>query len=363
MKKHLLSVLFIVLLGACKNKDEVETFRKDKFCLDEKISRTIEIEKAVKRAVTERIHLTGSIAANPDKRVHFVSLVDGVISNTYFSLGDVVAEGQLLAELQSTTLSTLHAELRALDAQIEVAMIDLRAKEQMFEDRIASNRDLIDAENNLRILESEKQKVEHNLSLYRASNTKNVFRIEAPAAGIITAKNISSGTAVTNAGEPLFSISNLDKVWAMANIYSAEIAQISEGMDVEIKTISYPDEIFSGKIEVISQVLDEDSKVLKARIVLDNKDLKLKVGMIADIFALRKLDQQQVAVPTSSLIFFHGKNYVLIHKGDCDIEAREVSLASKGNEITFIESGLEEGENIITKNPLLIFEALHNQIN
>src|SRR5690606_41761016 len=94
-------------------------------------------------------------------------------------------------------------------------------------------------------------------------------------------------------------------LWAMANIYSADIAHINEGMDVEIKTTSYPDEIFKGKIEVISQVLDENSKVLKARIVLNNKDLKLKVGMMADVFALKKMDKQEIAVPTYSLVFFN----------------------------------------------------------
>src|SRR5690606_5918300 len=157
-------VLFILLLGGCKNTEAFTTVPKEKFCLDEKTSSIIELKKTEKQAVTERIHLTGPLASTPDKLVHFVSLVAGVISNTYFSLGDAVTEGQLLAEMQSTALSALQAELRSLEAQIEVAKVDLRANEQMFADRISSNRDLIDAENNLRILESEKQKVENNLS-------------------------------------------------------------------------------------------------------------------------------------------------------------------------------------------------------
>lgn len=83
---------------------------------------------------------------------------------------------------------------------------------------------------------------------------------------------------------------------------------------------------------------------------------------MADVFALKKMDKQEIAVPTSSLVFFHEKNYVLVYKDDCHIEAREVTLSTKGSGITYIESGLDEGENIITKNPLLIFEAIHNQI-
>src|SRR5690606_37234718 len=250
MKNHLTyitSLSVVLLLVGCKKEEEFKAVQKEQFCLDKKTKNIIEISSVTKENVTEGIHLTGSIEANPDKVINFVSLVNGIISNTYFSLGDVVTKGQVLAEMQSTELSSLQAELSSLKAQIEVAKVDLSAREQMFKDGISSNRDLIETQNNLRVLESEKQKVENNLSLYSASSTKNVFQIKAPASGIITAKNINSGTTVTNEGEPLFSISDLNNVWAMANIYSTDIAHISKGMEVEIKTLSYPDEIFKGK--------------------------------------------------------------------------------------------------------------------
>lgn len=359
MKKFSITISFVLFLIGCKDKEN-KAVQNEKYCLNEKSKSITEIETVDIQAVTERIHLTGSIESNPDKVVHFVSLVNGIVSKTYFSLGDNVSKGQVLAEMQSTELSSLHSELRSLSAQIEVAKTDLNAKEQMFKDGISSNRDLMEAQTNLRVLEAEKQKVHSNLNLYSASTAKNVFEIKAPASGIITAKSINSGSAVTNGGEPLFSISNLNNVWAMANIYSTDIAQMSTGMEVEIKTLSYPDEIFKGKIDVISQVLDDNAKVLKARIVLDNKDFKLKVGMIADIFALKKTDKQKVAVPTSSLVFFSGKNYVLVYKDDCNIEAREVTLMTKGNGVTYIENGLDANEKIITKNQLLIFEAINN---
>lgn len=352
---------FIILIIGCKNKGEdLKSVQKEQFCLDEKTKNIIEISSVTKENVTEGIHLTGSIEANPDKVINFVSLVNGIISNTYFSLGDRVSKGQVLAEMQSTELSSLRAELSSLKSQIEIAKVHLDAKEQMSKDGISSNKELIEAKNELRILESEKQKVENNLSLYSASSTKNVFQIKAPASGIITEKSINSGSAVTNDGASLFSISNLNDVWAMASIYATDIAHVKNGMEVEIKTISYPDDIFNGKIDVISQVLDQDAKVLKARIVLDNKDFKLKPGMIADIIALKKTDRQEIAVPTSSIVFFNNKNYVLVYKDDCKIEAREITILTKKNETTYIENGLSESEKIITKNQLLIFEALKN---
>lgn len=360
MKKHMIPLSLSLLFMGCVEQENTKPVQNGPFCLDEKNKNIIQFITTEKQPVMEHIHLIGSIESNPDEVLHVVSLVAGIISNTSFALGDAVTKGQILAEMRSTELSALQAELSVLKAQIELAKIDLRNQEQLYQDGISSNRDLVEAQNHLRVLEADKQRVEHNLSLYSASSTKNVFQIKAPTTGIITAKHINAGTTINNDGEPLFSISNLNNVWAMANIYSTDIAHISQGMDVEIKTLSYPDQTFNGKIDAISQILDENAKVLKARIVLDNESYQLKPGMIADIIAVKKTDQESVTVPTSCLVFYNGKNYVLVYRDDCDIEAREVSLLTKANGITYIASGLEEHEKIIAKNQLLIFEALQN---
>lgn len=363
MKNHLTyitSLSIVLLLIGCKKEEEFKAVQKEQFCLNKKTKNIIETTTVTKENVVEGIHLTGSIDENPDKVINFVSLVNGIISNTYFSLGDSVNKGQVLAEMQSTELSSLQAELNSLKSQIEIAKVGLDAKEQLFKDGISSNKELIEAKNELRILESEKQKIENDLSLFSASSTKNVFQIKAPTSGIITEKNINSGSTVTDDGASLFSISDLNDVWAMANIYSTDIAHITKGMEVEIKTISYPDEVFIGKIDVISQILDQEARVLKARIVLNNKDFKLKPGMIADIIALKKIDRKEITVPTSSIVFFNNKNYILVYKDDCNIEAREITILTKKNDTTYLESGLSENEKVITKNQLLIFGELND---
>jgi len=361
MKKHILPFFTILFLTACQQKQEFKSVRKEAFCLDEKFKENIEIETVKKEAVTEGIHLTGSIEANPEKVVHFASLVNGIVSKINFSFGDFVTKGQILAELQSIELSSLQAEREVLNAQIETAKTDLEAKNQLFKDGILSNKELAEAQNHLRMLESEKQKTENNLRLYSASSTKDVFQIKAPTSGIVTAKNINTGSTVTDNGEILFSVSDLNSVWAMANVYATDISSVKKGMEVEIKTISYPDEVFRGKIDLISQVLDEDAKVLKARITLDNKNLRLKPGMIADIVALKKSNENAVAVPTSCIVFFNDKNHVLVYKNDCEIEARKVEIFAKRNGTTYLKNGVNESEKIIVKNQLLIFEAVNNE--
>jgi len=82
--------------------------------------------------------------------------------------------------------------------------------------------------------------------------------------------------------------------------------------------------------------------------------------MIADIIALKKLDGNAVSVPTSCIVFFNDKNHVLVYKNDCEIEARNVEILAKRNGTTYLKNGVSEGEKIIVKNQLLVFEAIGN---
>lgn len=358
MKKHILLLVSILYFMGCKEQEKIETIEKEIFCLDENNRDNVGILALTKENINQQIHLVGTIEANPDRVVHFVSLVDGIISKTYFSLGDVVEKGQVLAELKSTELSALQSELNQIMTQIEIANINLAAQEQMFKDGISSNKDWIEAKSHLQILIAEKQRIESNLNLFSASPNKNSFLIKAPSSGIITSKNINSGSTVTDGGEILFSISDLNNVWAMANVYATEIAAIKTGMPIELKTLSYPNEKFEGKIDVVSQVLDEKARVLKARIVLENPKFKLKPGMLADITVFKESIIEAIVIPTSAIIFFNNKNYVLVYYDDCHIEKREIQLLTESNGKTYIENGLNENEKILTENHLLIFEEI-----
>lgn len=358
MKTHIVLIVILLISVGCQQSEEEKSITKEVFCLNKNMRDSGAIVSVKKQPVIEKIHLTGNIESNSDQVVHFISLVDGIISRTFFSLGDYVTKGQVLAEMQSTELSSLQASLQTLQAQLEVAQVAVKSTEQLFEDGIASQKEVVEAQNNLQVLQSEKTRIESNLQFFSAHSSNNVFQIKAPASGIITSKNINSGTTVTEGGETLFSITDLSTVWAMVNIYATEIADIHSGMEAEIKTLSYPDEVFHGKIEVVSQILDPEARVVKARIVLDNEDLKLKPGMLADISVIKTTGNEEVSVPTSSIIFFNNKNYVLVYDGDCLIETREVKILTENNGTTYIENGLHENEKIITQNQLLIFEEL-----
>lgn len=360
-KNILVAVMMTGCLVACREqKKESSPANSRKYCIEKEFKDKIQIQTASLQPLTEGIHLMGSVEANPDKVVEYVSLVNGVVAYTHFSLGDRVVKGQVLAELHSAELSSLSAQGSGIDAQIKVAQRKLQSVKEMYDDGIASQKELLEAQSELDILRSDKGKISSDLSLYGANVGKGVFQVKAPVSGVITSKNLASGMQISGESGVLFTIASLEDVWVMANVYASNLQNVQHGMEVEISTLSYPGEIFRGKISMIPQVMDQEEKVLKARIAISNADMKLKPGMLVDVVVLKKQDRTAVAVPADAIVFADNENYVLVYKADCDVELRKVNILAKNDRTLFIESGLEAGEQIITQNQLLIYEQIKN---
>lgn len=362
MKKLIvLPMLGLMLVYGCGKKEEVKKATDEKFCIDKTLKEKITIEKVEKRSVSESINLTGNITYNADHVVQFNSLVEGIITKTTFSLGDYVKKGQVLAEIKSTELNGMQSESRSLQSQIAVAQRQLQSTKAMFEDGISSQKDLMQAQSELDVLKSSLQNVQANLAMFSASSERSVFQIKAPTEGFIVDKNISTGMQVTDSSEPLFTISDLKEIWVLVNVYTSNLKNVSENMQVDVTTPAYPGEIFKGKINMLGKVFDADEHVLKARIVMDNRNLKLKPGMTADIIIDKSLDGEQLAaVPAKAVIFDNNRDHILIYKNDCTIESREVNAKIKNNNWLYFDKGVNEGEMVITKNQLLIHERLKN---
>lgn len=341
--------------------DTLETQKETKgYCLDEFMKEKVTLYTALSAPVTETLDLTGTVEYNPDNVINFVSLVGGVVTNTYFSLGDNVKNGQLLAEISSTELSGLLSQKRSLLSQLQVAQRALESTQSLYRDKIASQKDLIIAKSDLEVLTAELENIDAQLNLYSASDERGVFQIRAPSSGIIVNKNIAPGMQISAESDPLFTVSDLNEVWIMANVYSGNVAYIKENMNVTIKALAYPKEKLNGKVNALSQVFDSDEPVLKARIVMDNSTRKLIPGMQVDVLVEKELGSSAIAVPSNAVIFDNNQHFLLIYKNACAIEVRTVVPFMHNSSQVFFENNLEEGEKIITKNHLLIYNHLKN---
>lgn len=357
LKSLAILAALITIVAACGSAPD-EVRQAEPYCLSESIKAGTAFYTAALKPVNQSLTLTGKVQHNPDKMVNFVSLVGGMVISTHFSLGDQVQKGQLLAEIRSAELSNMQAERNALRAQLQVAARRVEAVQAMFDDGIASKKELMEVTSERDILQYELDRVKAQMAMFSTSDERGVFQIKAPVSGIVVLKNIAPGMQIPAEGEPLFTISDLSEVWVALNVYARDIALVREGMPVGITTLSYGREVFEGKISAIARVFDTDERVLKARVIMPNPELKLMPGMLVDAEVDVDLDSRAVAVPSGALIFDNDRYHLIIYRGDCDLSIRKVELLGRSNNKAFLQSDIAADEVVVTQNHLLIYEQL-----
>jgi cobalt-zinc-cadmium efflux system membrane fusion protein len=290
--------------------------------------------------VEQQLRLTGKVDYDHDRVVRYISLVSGRVISTNFHLGDRVEQGQTMAVIRSAELS------------------ELESVQSMYRDNLASQRELLEAQGQLKQAEAELEKTLINLSLYGSSGSDGTFVIKSPISGFVVDRDITAGMQiVAESDDPLFVVADISRVWVIANVYAGDLMFVKAGMSVDIRTSAYLGEVFSGKIDVMSQVFDPEERVLKARIVMPNADLRLKPEMAVDLTLRESRETQMATVPTQALIFDNNRYFVVKQTTDRFV-ITEVTLHAQTNGTSYIEAGLEAGDKVVVKDNLLMYSKL-----
>jgi cobalt-zinc-cadmium efflux system membrane fusion protein len=358
MKNQITIILLgIMILTSCnpRNKTENTPTVKDAFL------ENVKTVKAVLSNQEQELLLTGKVETDPDKIISYVPLISGIVEKTHFSLGDKVRKGQPLLDMRSTELSALQAERITLEAEEKVAERELKTVQSLFDDKMLSEQELLETKSKLQQIRAELNRIKSDMSMFGADKGNGIFTVHAPMSGYIVHKKASPGTMISPDSDEVFTIADLSTVWVIANVYASNLLCVREGMDVEMTTFSYPNEKFHGKINALSQVFDPEERVLKARIVMDNKDLKLKPEMSMLITLKDKTAQQLMAIPSDALIFDDNQHFVVVEETPGSFAIRNVILQGHNNKTSYIATGLSEGENVVVKNQLLIYSGLKEE--
>jgi cobalt-zinc-cadmium efflux system membrane fusion protein len=351
-------VTLSILLGCNSNKSKETNNVTSKFCIPDSLISQIELDTVSIRPLVQEFNLIGKVTYDQDKVVKLYPLVSGNVLEVKVALGDQVEKGQVLAVVKSGEIAGAENDIVSADANLAIAEKNLEAAEDLYKSGIASEKDYLAAVKETTKSRSELSRVKTILSIFGGS--KSEYVIKSPVSGYIVEKNINPEMQIRPDNSiNLFTISNLKKVWVLANVYESEIANIKAGEKVNIFTISYPGKKFAGIIDKIYNVLDPDSKTMKVRVQLDNKDNLLKPEMFAKVIVQQLSDSSMIAVPSKSTVFDQNKYWVIIYDNQCNVQSRMIDIAYSTNSLTYIRSGVKPGEKIITNVQLLIYNAIN----
>ncbi|HMH22743.1 MAG TPA: efflux RND transporter periplasmic adaptor subunit [Puia sp.] len=350
----------LISISSCKNK-VADTPDKTPFCLTDTLQKKAVIEEVKLRTVNDAITLSGKIAANEDKWIKVFPVVGGVVEEMKVQLGDYVTKGQTLTVIRSGEIADYQGQLSNAQSSVRIAEKNLTSAREMFKSNLATEKEVVTAETDLEKAKSDVLRMEQTTSIYGAKGNATQT-ISAPVSGYVIEKNVTDKMHYKADGaQPFFIIANLDEVWVMADVFESDISKIKVGYDAEVNVMAYKDKLFTGKVDRIFSILDPQSRVMKVRIRIPNKGNLLKPEMFAQINILYSDNINHLpAIPSQAIIFDKNRNFVMVYKDKCDIETREVEVYETVGNTAYIKNGLKEGEKIITKYQLLVYDSLND---
>jgi len=174
----------------------------------------------------------------------------------------------------------------------------------------------------------------------------------SPISGVVTAKIVVQGSVV-NAGDTPYEITDLGKVWVMADAYEGDLAAVHVGMPAALTLKTYPGRVFRGNVAFIDPLLDPATRTAKVHMHFPNPGLELKPEMYGDV-VLEGRDRKGLRIPGDAVIRAGTKDVVFLALGEGKFSPREVQLGARNGSEVEVKSGLEAGQQVVTRANFLV---------
>jgi len=174
----------------------------------------------------------------------------------------------------------------------------------------------------------------------------------SPISGVVTAKNVVQGASV-NAGDSPFEITDLGEVWVMADAYEGDLASVRVGMPAALTLKAYPGRNFRGSVAFIDPLLDPATRTAKVHMHFSNPGMALKPEMYGDV-VLEGRDRRGLRIPVDAVIRSGTKDVVFVALGEGKFSPREVQLGTRNGSEVEVRSGLDAGQQVVTRANFLV---------
>jgi membrane fusion protein (multidrug efflux system) len=308
----------------------------------------IETQVVSVQSFKDEISLSGNIEGKKTVKLSF--MVPGKIDYISSKEGETVKQGQLLSKLESINYT--------IAKQLSDVAVNL-AKDEF--DRLS----ILYKKGSL----SESDYTKSGLSLQQAQlqqrlEEKNVAdtRLNSPITGVLLSKHAEVGEVVP-AGTPLFVVADIAKVIISAFIPESELHQISIGQPAGIY-IEALEKSFTGKITDVGAIADSEARAFSIKIEVENVNLAMRPGMIAEVKIKSAKDANCILVPAEAIIHdIDNQSYIyIVDSKSLTSFRRKISVGRLIENKIEVTAGLSAGETIVTAGQSKLSDGAHISI-
>lgn len=339
-----------------RGQSDPETDRLVSLTPEEKRFLKISCMAVQQKVINDNVEANGVFTALPDKVAKVGPVISGRVSELLVGLGDWVDAGQPLAKLVSVDIGQAVSDYYKSVAELELAKINYERYERLIQQNIGARKDLLTAEADFKIAQTNLNAAEKTLHAFgfteedleeiKSAHVINAeLLLRAPISGRIVERNVTVGERVGE-DSTLFTIMDLHRLFADAQIYERDICKLRIGQKTEITVNALPGRIFTGEVIYIGQRIDPETRTLAVRTAIENPKEELKEGMFARVKIFTGSNGMVLCVPIGAVLEDRGQSFVFVSNGDA-FRLVDVSTGSRDDAWVQIEGGIVEGDQVV----------------
>jgi cobalt-zinc-cadmium efflux system membrane fusion protein len=192
----------------------------------------------------------------------------------------------------------------------------------------------------------------------QAGDQHPLIAVTSPINGSVIERTATQGEVVST-DKTLFTVADLSALWVVIDIYEKDLGRLRTGTAVKVRTTAYPDRNFKGVISYIGEIMDEKTRTVKARVVVENAGRLLKPGMFATVLIEAAGGTEQLITVPEEAVFLDGsRNYVFIQAAPEKFEMREIAVGRTLGKRLEVIGGLTKGEPVAVKGAFILKSEL-----
>ncbi|MDX2001396.1 MAG: efflux RND transporter periplasmic adaptor subunit [Chitinophagales bacterium] len=296
--------------------------------------------------VAGSVKLNGTIIPSSNGQALIQTPQTGKIISLSVRVGQQVQKGQVLAvveqNLDAATQVNLLTERNNVEAEYEAAKKNYERLKSIQD--IAAKKDVAEAEARYQKALANKKLLDNVLS---GSSGSSKITLRSPIAGIVGNFSFAVGSTV-NAGEDIFSITNLDKVYVEARVFSKDAAGMQSGGKYMVESTTDPQKKAEVKLLSKAQTIDPTNQTQLVLFEMTNPAGAFKIGEFVNVRVFSDEPTRDLAVPNSAISELNGKPIVFIKDQAERYSISYITAGDNNGNVTVIETGVEEGERVVT---------------
>jgi RND family efflux transporter MFP subunit len=307
----------------------------------------------------EEVTLPGTMQAYSDAPIY--ARTNGYLKRWFANIGAHVHAGQLLAEIDTPEIDQQLQQARADETTAEANAHLASTTADRYRDLIrtdsVSRQDLDVANGTLEARQAAVQSAHANVM--RLEQLHAFTRIEAPFAGVITARNIDVGALIDSGSgaRELFHIADTARLRVFVNVPQVYSRAAQTGLSAELTLKEFPGRRFTGLLARTSRAIDVASRTLLTEIDVDNAKGELLPGSYCEVHLKLPGPTTTLKLPVNAVIFStDGLKVAVIEHGN-RVALKTVALGRDFGNTVEVVSGLEPNDEVVVNPPDSIAEG------